>query len=637
VKRPTWFLLLTILLIAAGLRFYQVAEMSLRADEAVNILFAVKEPGEIIRTFVSDDPHQPLYYLILHFWMLPAGRSELAARYPAIFASIVLVALVYALGRQIFPRRPAIALTAAALAAINPSLIWDAQDAYMYSSLSLATVVSFIAFLRVMQTDASGAKWTAYVVASAAGLYFHYFAAFALIAQGVVWVFFILTRQISRHKMVAWILANIVVVILFLPWLVLAFPMLASFKPDFLPAFSWWEMLARSLTSFTVGRTDPRLLPAVVEPQIGSVLSVGFLSVFVYGLAAPSTTIKDDLARWVLIIYLFGALLTFFLFSLWRFPVFDERYVLFLIPVFELILARGLVILQERIRWKWIPASAFAFIVLASVNSLCNYFYVPAFSKSPAWRGFMQRLLAESQPGDVLIQNYPDPALPYYLQDRMPRVLLPRSGSATAAEVSADLNRLTAKYSRVWFQPAPFAEWDTGGLVAAWLSRHARRVSAFEFRGVQLEMYLPASVALRQAKPMDAIFAGQIELVAFDLDAPARALRPGTTAHVILYWKAHARLERAATVFVHLYGADGRLWSQQDNQPVNGTYPTSDWETETIVVDEYYLTIPADAPPGTYSVEVGMYDSQTQERLIATDHRGQPFPQNRVPLLRVGW
>jgi hypothetical protein len=211
-------------------------------------------------------------------------------------------------------------------------------------------------------------------------------------------------------------------------------------------------------------------------------------------------------------------------------------------------------------------------------------------------------------------------------------VLLPRTGSATLAEVSADMDRLTTKYDRIWFQPAPFAEWDTGGLVATWLSRHALETDAYPFRGVQLELYQPSGAALSQTTPIDAIFAGQIRLLAFKSEAPDNLGRGAMTVHLALFWNALDHIERDATVFVHLYGSDGKLWAQQDNQPVHGTYPTSDWQTGEIIVDAYELQLPANLPAGVFTLAVGMYDSQTQQRLIAVDSRGKPFDDNKVPL-----
>src|SRR5512143_593762 len=104
--------------------------MSLRADEATNVVLASQNPPDIIRPFITEDPHLPLYHLMLHFWMLLAGQSELAVRFVTVFAGVLTVTLTFVLGRSIFPGQPGIALMGAFLAGINPYLIWDAQDAY---------------------------------------------------------------------------------------------------------------------------------------------------------------------------------------------------------------------------------------------------------------------------------------------------------------------------------------------------------------------------------------------------------------------------------------------------------------------------------------------------------------------------
>ncbi len=79
------------------------------------------------------------------------------------------------------------------------------------------------------------------------------------------------------------------------------------------------------------------------------------------------------------------------------------------------------------------------------------------------------------------------------------------------------------------------------------------------------------------------------------------------------------------TVFTHLVAADGRIVAQQDNQPGEGRYPTSIWDTGEIVVDRYHLSIAPDAPDGEHHLEVGMYLLSTLERLkvASGDEEGQ--------------
>jgi hypothetical protein len=66
-----------------------------------------------------------------------------------------------------------------------------------------------------------------------------------------------------------------------------------------------------------------------------------------------------------------------------------------------------------------------------------------------------------------------------------------------------------------------------------------------------------------------------------------------------------------ASVFVHLYGVPtpyqgGQLWAQADSE-LCATYPASLWQTDETIVQPFVLKIPADIPPGDYSIAVGMY------------------------------
>jgi hypothetical protein len=57
-----------------------------------------------------------------------------------------------------------------------------------------------------------------------------------------------------------------------------------------------------------------------------------------------------------------------------------------------------------------------------------------------------------------------------------------------------------------------------------------------------------------------------------------------------------------------------------------------------VIPDEYSLALPADAPPGDYGLEVGMYLLETAGRLEAYDAAGQRWPNDAIrldPLLVV--
>lgn len=55
--------------------------------------------------------------------------------------------------------------------------------------------------------------------------------------------------------------------------------------------------------------------------------------------------------------------------------------------------------------------------------------------------------------------------------------------------------------------------------------------------------------------------------------------------------------------------------AQSDSEPVSGTRPTSSWNAGDVIVDHYALSLPPDLPPGAYTLNIGVYDWRTAERL----------------------
>jgi 4-amino-4-deoxy-L-arabinose transferase-like glycosyltransferase len=81
-----------------------------------------------------------------------------------------------------------------------------------------------------------------------------------------------------------------------------------------------------------------------------------------------------------------------------------------------------------------------------------------------------------------------------------------------------------------------------------------------------------------------------------------------------LFWRARQAIPKDYVVFVHWFGANKTLISQNDAPPRAGLYPTSAWLAGETVMDERTLT-PAVKVEGTTHVEVGLYLPDTGERL----------------------
>ena len=92
-------------------------------------------------------------------------------------------------------------------------------------------------------------------------------------------------------------------------------------------------------------------------------------------------------------------------------------------------------------------------------------------------------------------------------------------------------------------------------------------------------------------------------------------MQPGGTIGLTLIWRCLDRMDTDYTVFTHLLDQEGHVRGGKDNPPVHGTYPTTLWVPGEVVLDSYQIPVDADAPPGRYAIEVGMYDPVTIQRL----------------------
>jgi hypothetical protein len=135
---------------------------------------------------------------------------------------------------------------------------------------------------------------------------------------------------------------------------------------------------------------------------------------------------------------------------------------------------------------------------------------------------------------------------------------------------------------------------------------------------------IPAGSQARVTPTHDvqATWSDWIGLLGYDLDQDA--YRPGDAVQVTLYYRGLKRMEQRYTVFLHLLGPESLdtgspLWAQNDSEPCRGFYPTTSWQEGEILIDRLELTIPPDAPPGEYNLDIGFYDVWTGERLAVTE------------------
>src|SRR5258708_650452 len=115
----------------------------------------------------------------------------------------------------------------------------------------------------------------------------------------------------------------------------------------------------------------------------------------------------------------------------------------------------------------------------------------------------------------------------------------------------------------------------------------------------------------------DATFGQSILLLGRDLTYNPKM----RTVKVALEWQVKAQGSSDlgdAKVFVHVLDQNGKIVAQTDRRPGQGTLPPANW-LPGILDDDYDVAIPADVPPGTYRVAIGLYDpARPDQRLTVT-------------------
>ncbi len=118
-------------------------------------------------------------------------------------------------------------------------------------------------------------------------------------------------------------------------------------------------------------------------------------------------------------------------------------------------------------------------------------------------------------------------------------------------------------------------------------------------------------------------FADQIALVGLATSHD----QPDNTLDLTLTWRSLAPVADEQVVFVHLLNSEGNLITAYDSPPTTnlsgadgGVYPTTLWQPSDTIRDKRSLVLPADLPPDTYQIFIGLYRPTDFARLPIVSH-----------------
>jgi hypothetical protein len=374
---------------------------------------------------------------------------------------------------------------------------------------------------------------------------------------------------------------------------------------------------------------------------------------------APRVTRRQSITRFTfLLAWLLGALALYYVAVLDR-NAFNVRYASFVTPALYALIG---VALAAYGWWsRMLPPIAAVLLLLGLVAALQADLYDSRFDREhtgevSAW------LQANTGAGDVIFvdQKYPfgfywqpfplDPTAP-----SAPRAGDRGGGPGTGAENGAenaagnasarylfvDINTIDQRLSE-WAGDARRVFWlrwfesdtDPRKAVPFLLDKYGRFGGEQLFQGYTLQWWDMQPPTLFELAPNLSearyAFGPGVETLAFSL--PNGPVQAGGPLSVALRWQRTGEqsdsIDRPLKARVALYDAAGARLVQADERLLNDRHRApSKWGPDDQPLNVYSLPLPADLPPGSYTLGLLVYDADTLEPLPLLDTAGNPAGQ----------
>ena len=622
-----YLILAIIILLAFALRIFQLDAQSLRGDEAISAVYAAMPLQKMLTVTRTFEPHPPLFYFILGGWEKLTGFSEFALRYAALMAGVLTVPILFALTRRIIGKQTA--FFAAFLLSVNSFHIWYSQDIRSYPWLVLVGVwASWLVWQGFKRPRKS--IWIAYAFSVTLMFYLHYYALFIIAFHGVFALWLSIRKKLSKRQWFYWLGSNVAALLILIPWLSVSWQYIASYTGNFEPA-SPWAVFWRGVQAF-----NGEVVPPV--PHLSVVMWLGLVLVFL-GLMNLWRWRRDALVFWLAYIAL--TFIGIAILSL-RGLAFTERYLLAALPGYVGLMAAGAAWLwqQKRLWSRGVFIGLMGFLLWQNAVALRQYWFNPALAKAPQWRETFDFIAETYNPKtDALVFNFPETAVSYYLDlqhpdSHPPAFLVPTAANPSPTELDTMLRETLQNYRRAYFVPVNIGGWDDAHRVETWLNRYADKLGQADFHWATAGVFLTPSAIETEMTRQSVHFENGIALegfrVANDTAKNNADFLGSQPLDLRLYWKT-APTNEPLTVFVQLIDDTGFRRGGSDSQPVNGSYPTTEWGIGERVTDSYLLSLDAGTPTQSrYQVWVGFYNPKTGERVSVVDAAGNPIADHIV-------
>jgi len=620
-----WIALIIIILATFALYIRTLDKQSLWFDEGLSVFFAIRPLPKLIHTLIREDLHPPLYYLLLHFWITLAGKSELAVRMPSAFVALLMVPLTFAVvweawgqDRETPHARTIIGIAAAALVGSSPFLAFYAQETRMYSlaaALSLATTWVFLKATRIRNWR----WWLMFSCLMAASLYTQYLSVFIIPA---FWIYALL---LDRKSLSRTILCTLLSALLYLPW---AAPTYLQLK-RLLQTPDYWVTTRIKPLQFLQAMWST-FLPSTIMQWALVVLALSAI-VFIGMLLRNGFKLSSRAARSILVFMTFFIPLTLTYAVVTVAPKFATRYAIVSAAPFYICMTIVLyAILGSRsTSMRIIYSLLIALVIAVSLRSAMAIVEGREKSRDDT-RGLAAYLTEHAQANDalLLVENAPY-ALQYYYRGAAPWYGL-HVGQDFARAANVLNNILQTRPRRIWLVLWHHEFADPTDMIITELMRVGRETtdikgsfSGYQLRAFDIQDYGQTIAAYPEPEnQVGADFVPGLRLSGFD-----RIGHDDGQLHYVLYWQAQQRPEHNYSLTLRFQDVDGNEYLRKDQALCTPYFLPPVWPLHTPIRGRVDVELPADLPPLVYRVYLQVLDPDSQRNLDLIDANGSPLGQ----------
>jgi hypothetical protein len=607
-----WILITLILLFGATSRILHIADQSLWVDEGYAYYHA--HYPSLIET-LARDTHPPLYFGGLRLWSELAGKSELALRWLSVLPSMLSLAVIFQLAKEILRfrhdertrhamslRDSSISILAMFILAIADAENFLAQEARHYTWVVLLVSCSMWFFLRWNRTQNRRTLllWISFTVVM---VYTHYITAFIGIAQGV-YTLIILRGKIRLQAIGGLILSALAL----MPWLLLV----------------GVRQLGNDGANWSVPLSDVVIQDILVKyfteqwSLIFGLILLGCVTLIYEvrnSFRVKFHRVSVLLLLWLILPFLLTIIVNEFL------PFLQPRRLTQWTPVIALLIALGLSNIRQPIR-----------AILIAVLMLYGVTHVDFYRVKPDWRTVADLTARYAMLDDLVLTDIVggDYQMQYYLTRDMPDGKLLDDGVGyESLKVQRDfypetyhewLPQVIDAHDTVWLM-----YWSDDLSARGWLNNLGFQQSAhFKYRhdgGASGESTMSIFRFDRpdNSQPI-AEFENDMLLQSAEVDRE--------DLRVDLLWSSDVRIDRDYTISAKLLDADGILVAQLDSQPQLNQRPTTTWQPDELIYSPHELQLREGLltlPVGDYQVIVQVYLVEGSEIVNIPSQNGEEW------------